>query len=491
MMLLPVQLRLVVLLLASVVSSAPTSSEDKPSIWQFHIFRGPAPPPDSPLSPPGAAGALRDRSKLKYEIIGIVGAYVVWTIITLLLIFFIGVKLRRRAQSSNPTLSMEMLKTAGMTEKSLPSPGPLSPGKMASLKSWASRNKHKKSPSTGTTSTIDTRLVEEDKQKNMDEMAKLYAHVMAHEQERESMKVTSSSESSPSSPTNYSRTFYTQPQAMPTPPRSPQYQNPPELQHLRQQAPHPSESPYYYPPPHQASDLQALPRPIPEDDISRATTRVNETPRSFSNRHERTGSNNSNRLQPSRISVRGKPISEPLGDADLSQSVSEAEAIPLSPRLYTPGPAPPTPQEQTARGLPTSPRLNKPVQQPSVPVIDKEIVRRRQIPNPLNFSQGRGVDSSTDNLPFRQIYKDTGMTSAPHTKTTFVRTREDVLGHHPKTGVPQTPYSPYMPMTPMTPVTPSTLATRKDIKRQRKTEQMKVLNEDDMVKSDEEMWGDV
>jgi hypothetical protein len=80
------------------------------------------------------------------------------------------------------------------------------------------------------------------------------------------------------------------------------------------------------------------------------------------------------------------------------------------------------------------------------------------------------------------------MKSAPPTKTTFVNIRESIIGHHPKTGVPQTPYSPYMPQTPMTPVTPSRLVTRKDMKREKKKQGLKVLSEDDMVQSDQDMW---
>jgi hypothetical protein len=80
--------------------------------------------------------------------------------------------------------------------------------------------------------------------------------------------------------------------------------------------------------------------------------------------------------------------------------------------------------------------------------------------------------------------------SAPPTKTTFLDRRESALGVHPKTGVAQTPYSPYMPMTPMTPVTPSMLVTKKDRKRMKK-EGLKVLSEDDMVMSDEDMWGEM
>jgi hypothetical protein len=476
-MLLPPEL-LSLLILSPAFSLAAPVDDKKESIWQVNIFRGPAPPPGSEFSPPLSDGALRDKSKLKYEIIGIAGAYVVWVSITLCLILFVGLKLRRKAQSSNRTLSMEMLKSARVDEKRLPpSPGPLSPGKMASLKSWATGGRHKKNPSNVTSSTIDTRLVEDDKHRNMEEMVNLYAHVMAHEEQRDSVKANSSTGSSPSSP----EARHGFQHRMPTPPRSPGREEiyPAELQHLRQ-PPNPSESPYYYPPPQQQEA---------GEDISRATTRLGETPKSFSSRHHRTGSSNSNKVRPGRISVRGKPISEPIGDADLSQSFGDTESTPLSPRLYTPGPAPPTPGRHVAQGLPMSPRLYNPGPPPPIPTEQEAhgMYRRKQTPGAISIGGSTATNASTNSLPFRQ-FQDT-LRSAPPTKTTFVNVRESGLMRHPKTGVPQTPYSPYMPMTPMTPVTPSRLMTKKDMKREKKLQGMKVVNEDDMVKSDEDMWG--
>ena len=96
------------------------------------------------------------------------------------------------------------------------------------------------------------------------------------------------------------------------------------------------------------------------------------------------------------------------------------------------------------------------------------------------------ANSSSSTLPFRQYQE--GMKSAPPTKTTFLDRKPD-LGRHPKTGVPMSPYSPYVPFTPMTPVTPGRLVSREERKQQKKKEGLKVLSEDDMVMSDEDMWG--
>nr|XP_003188551.1 hypothetical protein ANI_1_2418014 [Aspergillus niger CBS 513.88] len=94
---------------------------------------------------------------------------------------------------------------------------------------------------------------------------------------------------------------------------------------------------------------------------------------------------------------------------------------------------------------------------------------------------GRSPSSS---LPFRDAYP---LQSAPATKLTVL---ERPLKHMngPRTGVP-TPYSPYMPFTPVTPLTPSSMITKRQRRRAEKESGLKVLNEDDMVRDDGDMWG--
>ena len=143
----------------------------------------------------------------------------------------------------------------------------------------------------------------------------------------------------------------------------------------------------------------------------------------------------------------------------------------MSPRYYNPGPPPPTPGQKSA-------------------VATVHEVEKRGPPAPLSL-RSAAASNSSNSLPFRQMYNE-ALKSAPPTKTTFVDRRESVLGVHPKTGVPQTPYSPYMPFTPMTPVTPRSLVTKKELKERKKKEKkegLKVLSEDDMVVSDEDMHG--
>ncbi|OAL36726.1 hypothetical protein AYO20_04058 [Fonsecaea nubica] len=469
------------ILLVSVLIVPPSAARPH-SIWEVDIDNSPAPPPDQ--GPPLSAGALRDKSKLKYEVVGIVGAYVVWLIVTVVLLFLVGKKLRRKVQTSNRSLSMEIIKPAPLANQSkMNVEAPLkSPGKMASLRSWASGKSHShKQSSISMSSTIDEKILEADKAKNMDEMARLYAAVMAHDEE----KARTSGQTSPRTP-NYPPQYNAPPTPrspyhLPPTPRSPYYQAnpnlngpasprspryPPEFQHLRQPEPE-----------IQSQDIrpvtQALVHPLaptPADDVSsmrtesQTSSRKKVSPLSFIS--GRSDSADQTKKRPTNISVRGQPISQPIGSATLTDTSIYSEDALSSPRIYNPGPAPPTPGQK------------------SVTVVEE--IEKRGPPAPLSL-RSAAASNSSNTLPFRQFYND-ALKSAPATKTTFVDRRESILGVHPKTGVPQTPYSPYMPYTPMTPVTPRTLMTKKEMKKNRKKEGLKVLTEDDMVLSDEDLW---
>jgi hypothetical protein len=455
------------------------------SIWDVDILTSPAPPPDQ--GPPLSAGALRDESKLKYEIAGIVGAYFFWVFVTLLLLLLVGKRLRHKIQTSNQTLSMEIVKPSPLSSHPGMSMEPplKSPGKMASLKSWASGGKsHSHKPSNiSMATTIDEKIVEADRVKNMDEMAKLYAAVMAHDEEK-SQKTMNSSQTSPKTPSfpltprspyppsqmtlpPTPRSPYYQPHLSgPASPRSPRY--PPEFQHLRNPS---SEAKNHGIEPAALTLIHPL-APTPAEDPSTRTSSQSST-RKFkasplSLASTRADSANQNKRRPSQISVRGQPISQPIASANLTQSLTDQENALESPRIYNPGPPPPTPGQSTG-------------------ILIQETERRRPSV-PLSVTSTAG--ESNHSLPFRQFYADT-LRSAPPTKTTFLEKRESILGVHPKTGVPQTPYSPYTPFTPMTPITPRHLVTKEDRRRNRKKEGMKVLSEDDMVMSDEDMWGEL
>jgi hypothetical protein len=304
-----------------------------------------------------------------------------------------------------------------------------------------------------------------DRQRNLDEMSRLYAAVMVHDEER-SQKARSSAHTSPRSPQfPQSKNINHTVRGVPSPPISPQY--PPEFQHLRNAAAQAEiqEEPLRYP-------LASAPIDTAQStSTSRPGAKVRASPLSLaSTKHDRSGSSHSARSRPGHISVRGLPISQPMGMADLNQSVHQPPLnSPLSPRLYDPGPPPPTPGKQTF-----------------VPQAT-EIERQKQTPGAISIGGATAASSSSSSLPFRQYQES--LRSAPATKTTFLDRKETVFGNHPKTGVPMSPYSPYLPFTPMTPVTPGRLVTKEERRKQKKKEGLKVVSEDDMVMSDEDMWG--
>jgi len=453
------------------------------SIWDVSILTSPAPPPDE--GPPLSAGALRDESKLKYEIAGIVGAYFFWVFVTLLLLLLVGKRLRHKIQTSNQTLSMEIVKPSPLSSHpGMSMDSPLkSPGKMASLRSWASGGKsHSHKPSnTSMATTIDEKIVEADRAKNMDEMAKLYAAVMIHDEEK-SQKALNSSQTSPKTPSfpltprsPYApsqmtlpptpRSPYYQPHLSsggPASPRSPRY--PPEFQHLRNPS---SEGKDHGIQPAAITLIHPL-APTPAEDVptrassQTSTRKFKASPLSLASTRSDSAQN---KRRPSQISVRGQPISQPIPTASMT---SAQESAIESPRIYNPGPPPPTPGQKSF-----------------VSSIQEE---NRRPSAPLSVTST--AQASNTSLPFRQFYAD-ALRSAPPTKTTFLEKRESILGVHPKTGVPQTPYSPYTPFTPMTPITPRHLVTKEDRRRNRKKEGLKVLSEDDLVMSDEDMWGEM
>ena len=417
------------------------------SIWHISILESPAPPPDQ--GPPLSAGALRDKSKLPAEIGGIVGAYCLCAAVALLLTFIVGRRLRRRAETSNRSLSMEMVKPrvdqaalgVGLSPDSPVRMWP-SPTTTTDVHTWTSPSGHHYQRSLASVSTFDETVVEADRAKGQSDLERLYAAVMAHDDQK-SRKEPTISETEQVTPTSLR-------------------QYPTEFQHLRNQGPKP-----------QTLSHPLAPSPVehhPEHGTtSRASSRFSRTPLPFlSSVHSRASSANSNKTRPQRISIRGQPISSPIGSPDLAQSVAYNDEQPLSPRLYAPGPPPAIPENKSL----------------AAPPRDGRGLKRAPVPAPL--STRSATNSSNMSLPFRQY--TTPLQSAPSTKTTFLERRESKLHTVPRTGVPSTPYSPYMPFTPITPITPGRLVTKEERKRNQKKNGLKVLVEDDLVKNDEDMW---
>ncbi len=418
------------------------------NIWHVSILEDPAPPPNE--GPPLSASALRDRSKLKFEIIGIILSYIIFASGLLILLFTIGKRLRRNAQSSNRSLEMEMVKPSVHQAALGVDPSPVSPVKYwpspveSEVKPWRSpTGNHNYQQSQTSVSTFDDKVIESDKMRNQNEMERLYAAVMAHDAQR--TQPLSSNEIEQTSPVKSPRRY------------------PAEFQHLRTLSGSTQAL--------NAQDTSPIEPKSPT--LSRASSRLTKaSPLSiFQSNHSRASSAASQKQRPRRISIRDLPISPPMGTPDLARSVAYNDEQPLSPRIYTPGPPPPTPGHKSAAATARE--------------AEKKVSFRAPAPAPLQLTT---ATSSSNSLPFRQNYASS-LRSAPATKTTFVERRESLLNPGPRTGAP-VPYSPYMPYTPITPITPGRLVTKEERKKSKKHSGMKVLVEDDLVRSDQEMWGD-
>ncbi|PGH19847.1 hypothetical protein AJ80_03764 [Polytolypa hystricis UAMH7299] len=435
------------------------------SIWHVEIFNGPAPPPDE--GPPLSASAVRDPSFLWREIVGIVGAYVASVAILLGCLLTVGRRLRRGVQQSNQSLEMEIMKPA----KPDPSRSPRattgnwatpasgteskswSPIKARLHKPWSTSSRGPASPISqhGSVATVDESVVQADRERAQEEMERLYAAVMEHDAKQSKIIYDENdhiggARSAPRSPADIPEFQHLKHAS-----RSSQQSRPPPLAPLHTYAP----SENYHSPRHQPTS--------PLSPFSHRLSRLSAM--SFRSSRSRN-STSSNKLRHPSGSIRDLPISPPMGSPDIVGS-PYADNEPLSPRLYTPGPPPLTPHQRA--GSVTTP---------------VSAVSGRHLPTPLSL---RSTGSSVSTLPFRALNPPQ---SAPATKTTIVEKRDSILRPHaPRTGVPHTPYSPYMPFTPITPITPSRIITKKQRKQMKKENGLRALAEDDLVMSDEDMWG--
>ena len=451
----------------SLDTAAATPAE---SIWQIDILNAPAPSPED--GPPLSASASRDKSILPAQIGGIVGSYVVFVAFSLCGLFFVGRRLRRAAQTSNRTLDVEMVKPTKPASLNTASPvSPLdrwaSPTSTVDTKVWPSPVKdkggfmnnmswsnisrgHRSQPSQdGSVGTFDDGVIQSDRKRAQDDMERLYAAVMDHDEKKE----TKSSQ-----------------------PKSPM-EGPPELRHLRSpgvtqqqrqyqqpQSPHSPLSPLHQQQTVSSQEQSSAAMPPSSPRMSTRLSRLSGL--SFLSSSSRSSTATSNKPRPHRLSVRNLPISPPLGSPDIRRAGAYAEDQPLSPRQYTPGPPPQNPSQRVRQG-------------PAVSTTSPTLFPSRHRGSHIT------AGSSQSSLPFRTAFSPPQ--SAPPTKTTILE-REETM-HGPRTGIPQTPYSPYMPFTPITPITPSHFVTRRDRRQREKDNGMRVLHEDDLVMSDEDMWG--
>lgn len=476
------------------------------SIWSVNIDNNPAPPPE--LGPPFSAHAIRDRAYLPYEILGIVGSYFIAVLILGTLLLSHAHRSRRRAQKlANECRGEEMVKPA----RSYWDPSPISP----EGSQWYSKGLPKKrsttvsiqslnsirSPGSESLTSFNASVIELDKQKRAQEMEKLYALVLAQEEQR-------------------AQGFPIRP---PSPPdqsyAAPHFTDAPGLRHLQQDQTAPR-SPVRAIYPSEAAFVQQTPHT--------STESYSNTSPACSSGGSNRSPDNSPKKNKKRRSLRNLKISSPIYIPDNE----DGARTPLTPRVYVdPGlpPEPPTsrtvdtyidespwPQTPgTARSVGFEHDHEYPVQEkddrlPELPAAYSQREGKRR----LNFSQPLKVEvpqqvsisaanasasSATNQLPFRQLhwntpdspmypYKGQGPFSAGPTKTTFVEVRRDRLGGAPLTGL-ATPYSAYMPFTPLTPVTPhlTTRAERKQREREHRAFRG-AITEEEQVKDDKDLW---
>jgi hypothetical protein len=381
-----------------------------------------------------AAPPTVDKPLLAIQIGSIVGAYVIFVAVLLALLIFIGRRLRRTVQSSNYTLHMEILKPARPPVSMDPSPvSPMSHNlpspKSSGFRSWGSLNRSARpsQPSTnGSMVTIDESIVANDRQRAQHDMEMLYAAVMEHDAQKASGVDLSARE----------RDLHAQ---------SPDSQltNP-----FTDRGSHASEN-------------------------SLAPLAPLKSPKGFNSSRLSKLFNSGSRANPEpskvrspRLAIRKMPISSPLASpAVATPQPYVPENPPLSPRIYNPGPPPVAPRQQASEPIKPAPGRARP-------------------PAPLALSTPSPSSSIPSNLPFREAYPPQ---SAPATKTTILE-RPVKNRAAPVTGM-ATPYSPYMPFTPVTPFTPGRTVTKRQRKREERGNGLQVLNEDDLVKDDDDIWG--
>lgn len=498
-----------------------SSSQSVPtSIWHVSILRGPAPAPED--GPPISASSLRDLSYLPVQIGSIVGAYIFAVIVIGAAFLLVGRRLRRAAQASPRTLAMQMMRPFKTDTPKAFDPSPISPtvnnpysgspNSTIDMKSvwpspeksrtsavWPSIGKGHKKPSSMQSSvvTFNESVIEEDKNKNQQEMDRLYAAVMEHDDEKSTSRLDLEKQ-------------------LP--------QSPPELQHLRSGLAYqqPSSIPSRTETKSPARTLTVSPqkqtRPSPITIHSRASSRSSLG--SFSKKR----------------GIRNLPISPPMSSPDLiSERVSSyGETEALSPRFYEPGPPPPTPpmrqpasiRETNLEASRLSPRraefpdLNRaprtsipslpPPEGPNHPqlhptrsdnnLLPRELPKQKRTPAPLalrtNTASGaiNPLPLRSAPLPLRNL-RPPGHTSDRPPSTIKATILERKLPDHrvagtPRTGVSMTPYTPYMPFTPLTPMTPSRLVTKQERKRREKEEGRRVATIEDAVQEESDMWGD-
>lgn len=371
-----------------------------------------------------------DKALLGIQIGSIAGAYLIFVAILLALLLFVGRRLRRTVQSSNYSLQMQMLQPVKPTVSMDPSPvSPMSqhlPSPTAGgFNSWGSLPRGGRPSQTSVNGSMVT----------IDESVVASDRQKAQDQMEMLYAAVMEHDAQKASGVNISARDADSQTNSP----DSQYTNPFTDRHASQ----PLEPSYREP-------LKS-----PKSNGSRLS-------KLFSSKSSSTS--DGGKLRSPRFPIRKLGISSPLASPDLNANRSYGlDQAPLSPRFYNPGPPPTAPRAEPSAHLMPPPG------------------RARALPAPLNLTTASQPPS---NLPFRDAYP---LQSAPATKTTILE-RPTKNRNGPVTGMP-TPYSAYMPFTPVTPFTPGRMVTKRERRREERENGLRVLNEDDLVKDDNDVWG--
>ena len=498
------------------------------NLWRISIDLSPAPSPQD--GPPFSAHADRNPDSLPYEVIGILGAYIATVLVLGLLMLTVGRSLRKRAQAMT-VRPQEMVKPAMQQFDTTP----LSP---KSERSWYARHVkgqksiassirsaggsfHVGSPGGESVASFDPGVIEADRARRQEEMERLYAAVMAHDDHKQA----GASVEAIVQPPSYEQR---------RPP--PLVTDAPHLKHLQPlKSPGAPKSPVraIYPPGsrmYAGSQSPTSPLkgeysayafgPAADNDLKEYRSRAT----SFGSQRgasepERSGGNKL------RKGLRNLKISAPIVNDDNS----DGARTPLSPRFYPDPGVPPEPPTTNSTHVPTTPgstrsygydvdaardipaaRLTRAgayeANNEAQALTDVASTRpdaatqqrRQQPPKPTLTINSRP-------LPLRQL---TAQQQAAYTaahplspltqhinqpfsagpgQTQFVSPRRDGFGG-PRTGM-ATPYSPYMPFTPLMPVTPR-LMTRAQRKQRQKDERrvQGAITEEDAVADEKDLW---
>ena len=528
-------------------AAAASTALESHGLWHVNIDNSPAPSrQDGPLF---SAHATRNRKLLPYQIVGIVASYLGFVLIIGTLLLSVGRNLRKRAQAaaSRPT---EMIKPIGKFFD--PSPiSPVSAGEWYSSRQLPSKRSaggsvksgqsKPNSPEVRSVASFDQKVLEHDKQKRADEMARLYAAIMAEDEETEDagQPTVTVAEVQHAAPPEYERGYYQGAYSMEHSGGNYSTQRIRAEEDYQSNLRSPRSPVHAIYPPNDLRNPTSYPRSSWADSedanapLSPAYPIQPQSPTSPNGvirAQSTSGFGARSTPKKPRKSLRSLKISSPI--QMLREDTNDEARTPLSPRAYVdPGtpPEPPTAHTMDSQYSPTTPgtatsynlhddyarnsnyayavrdlpspnpqrpKNNNFSAQPAQSSVRPDLRPINTAP-PTRFGNGSATKIN-DTLPLRSYANNSlapasmnspyrNPLSAGPTKTTFLDARRDQLTAL-RSGL-ATPYSAYMPQTPVTPVTPHLTNRVERKQRQREERALRgAITEEDAVADDKELW---